>query len=117
MSSIIEIEVINFESRFFELEILTIMKMILLFDFQIKEIFDQKALLYSHRREAKIGCVNIQKLSNTYGHHFRLRVTCNAAGLSWMTSAASLRALDAFCSPSAAITLIKTERKGIVTLW
>ncbi len=42
MSSIIEIEVINFELRFIELEILTIMKMILLFDFQIKEIFDQK---------------------------------------------------------------------------
>ena len=32
-------------------------------------------------------------------------LSCRAAGLSTMTSAASLRALLALCSPSAAITL------------
>ena len=58
MSNISEIEVINFELRFTEFETLTTMKMIPLFDFQIKEIFNQKAPLNSHRREAEIGCVN-----------------------------------------------------------
>ena len=43
--------------------------------------------------------VKVPEMLNLYLFH-----TCNAAGLSLMTSAACLRALLALCSPSAAIT-------------
>lgn len=37
--------------------------------------------------------------------NIKFRHTCNATGLSFITSDASFKALDAFISPSAAITL------------
>ena len=42
----------------------------------------------------------IEKTPEIYGHH----VTCKAEELSAITLAASRKALEAFCSPSAAIT-------------
>ena len=43
--------------------------------------------------------------SSTFMDRIAADLSCRAAGLSTMTSAASLRALLALCSPSAAITL------------